>query len=86
MLCLKTNHAVGDVLGHFIDKDGNLIPTPIEDRLIATPLSKLKEMDNVIGLAAGPEKIEAIRAVLRGGYLDILITDEATANLLLKDG
>lgn len=43
-------------------------------------------MPNVVGLAAGADKIEAIRAVLRGGYLDILITDEMTANLLLKDG
>ena len=85
MFYLKMNHAVGDVLGHFIDKDGNLIHTPIEDRLISTPLDQLREMHNVIGLAAGQEKIEAIRAVLRGGYLDILITDEATANLLLRD-
>ena len=45
----------------------------------------IERMPNVIGLAAGQEKIEAIRAVLRGGYLDILITDETTANLLLKD-
>ena len=85
MFFLKMNHAVGDVLGHFIDKDGSLIHTPIEDRLISAPLDKLKETKNVIGLAAGQEKIEAIRAVLRGGYLDILITDETTANLLLKD-
>ena len=85
MFYLKMNHAVGDVLGHFVDKDGNLIHTPIEDRLISTPLDKLRQMHNVIGLAAGQEKIEAIRAVLRGGYLDILITDETTANLLLKD-
>ena len=85
MFFLKMNHAVGDVLGHFIDKDGQLIHTPIEDRLISTPLEHLREMSNVIGLAAGADKIEAIRAVLRGGYLDILITDEATANLLLKD-
>ena len=68
-----------------VDKDGNLIPTPIEERLISTPLERLKETQNVIGLAAGAEKIEAIRAVLRGGYLDVLITDETTANLLLKD-
>ena len=85
MFYLKMHHAVGDLLGHFIDKDGNLIQTPIEDRLISTPLDTLKAMPNVIGLAAGQEKIEAIRAVLRGGYLDILITDETTANLLLKD-
>lgn len=85
MFYLKMNNAVGDVLCHFLDKDGQLIPTPIEERLISTPLEKLKSMSNVIGLAAGAQKIEAIRAVLRGGYLDILITDEPTATLLLKD-
>jgi len=85
MFYLKMNNAVGDVLCHFLDKDGQLIPTPIEERLISTPLEKLKAMSNVIGLAAGAQKIEAIRAALRGGYLDILITDEPTATLLLKD-
>ncbi|MBQ2992237.1 MAG: sugar-binding transcriptional regulator [Clostridia bacterium] len=85
MFYLKVNNAVGDVLCHFLDKNGELIHTPIEDRLISTSLDRLKAMKNVIGLAAGREKIEAIRAVLRGGYLDILITDEPTANLLLRD-
>jgi len=85
MFYLKMNNAVGDVLCPFLDKDGQLIPTPIEERLISTPLEKLKAMSNVIGLAAGAQKIEAIRAALRGGYLDILITDEPTATLLLKD-
>ncbi len=82
---LKMNNAVGDVLCHFLNKNGELVPSPIEDRLISTPLERLRSMQNVIGLAAGPKKIEAIRAVLRGGYLNILITDEATAAQLLKD-
>lgn len=85
MLYLKMNNAVGDVLCHFLDRDGQLIHTPIEDRLISTSLEQLKQMNNVIGLAAGASKVDAIRAVLRGGYLDILITDEPTAALLLKD-
>ena len=85
MLYLKMHSAVGDVLCHFLDKDGRLIQSPIEDRLISMPLERLQQMHNVIGLAAGREKIEAIRAVLRGGYLDILITDEPTAALLLRD-
>ncbi len=85
MFYLKMNSAVGDVLCHFMDRDGNLIHSPIEERLISTSLERLKQMENVIGMAAGQDKIEAIRAVLRGGYLDILITDEPTANLLLKD-
>ncbi len=85
LLQLRTSNAVGDVLCHFLGADGQLISTPIEDRLIATPLSGLKAMPNVVGLAAGSQKVEAIRAVLRGGYLDVLITDEATANLLLRE-
>lgn len=85
MFYLKMNNAVGDVLCHFLDRDGRLVHTPIEDRLISTPLESLKAMNNVVGLAAGADKIEAIRAVLRGGYLDILITDEPTADLLLRD-
>lgn len=85
MFYLKVHDAVGDVLGHFLDRDGQLIPSPIEDRLISTPLQQLKEMPNVVGLAAGADKIDAIRAVLRGGYLDILITDEPTATQLLRE-
>ena len=81
---LKMSGAVGDVLCHFVDENGKLIPSDIEDRLISTPLEKLRAMDNVVGLAAGAQKVEAIRAVLRGGYLDVLITDEPTAALLLK--
>ncbi|MED9821424.1 MAG: sugar-binding transcriptional regulator [Christensenellales bacterium] len=85
MFYLKVHDAVGDVLGHFLDRDGQLIPSPIEDRLISTPLQQLKAMPNVVGLAAGADKIDAIRAVLRGGYLDILITDEPTATQLLRE-
>lgn len=84
MLRLKMSGSVGDVLCHFVDEYGALVPSDIEDRLISTPLEQLRSMDNVVGLAAGTQKAEAIRAVLRGGYLDVLITDEPTASLLLK--
>jgi len=83
-LYLKMKGAVGDILCHFIDKDGNLVETNIEDRLISTPLSTLRSLNNVIGVAAGEHKVEAIKAVLRGGYIDILITDESTAIKLLE--
>ena len=85
MFYLRMHNAVGDILCHFFDRDGHLLQTPIEDRLISTPLDRLKAMRNVIGLAAGAQKVEAIRAALLGGYLDVLVTDEATATLLLKD-
>jgi lsr operon transcriptional repressor len=82
-LYLSMKGAVGDVLSHFIDKDGNLIHTSVEERLLSTPLETLRQLDNVIGVAAGLQKVEAIRAALRGGYLDILITTEDTAVQLI---
>lgn len=82
---LGMKNAVGDVLCHFVDENGDLVETPIEDRLISVPLAELKAMPNVVGLAAGPNKVNAIRAVLKGGYLDMLVTDESTAAALLED-
>lgn len=85
LLYLKMKGAVGDILCHFIDKDGNLVESNIEDRLISTPLSTLRSLDNVIGVAAGDDKVDAIKAALNGGYIDILITDESTSLQLLKN-
>jgi len=82
-LYLTMRGAAGDVLCHFIDGEGNLINSPIEERLISTSMDKLRSLKNVIGVAAGAEKVTAIRAVLRGGILDTLITDEPTAELVL---
>ncbi len=83
LLYLQMQGAVGDLLCHFIDKDGNLVSDDIENRLISTSLETLKQLKNVMGVAAGSRKLEAIRAVLKGHYLDILITDEDTALQLL---
>lgn len=81
-LHLSMQGAVGDILCHFLDRDGNPISSDLDDRLISVPLQTLQGLSNVIGVAAGPEKLDAIRAALKGHYLDILITDEETAALL----
>ena len=80
---LKMQGAVGDVLNHFMDKDGNLIQTEIEDRVISTDLDKLRQLKNVVGVAGGKDKVTAIKAVLNDGYLNVLITDSDTAAELL---
>lgn len=82
-LLLKMQGAVGDLITHFIDSEGNLVNPDFDSKIISTPLSVLKELDNVVGVAAGNEKVEAITAALRGNYLDILITDDTTARKLI---
>lgn len=83
-LLLNMKGAVGDIICHFLDKDGNVVDTDIDSKLISVPLSVLNKLDNVIGVAAGAKKVAAINAALKGGYLDILITDENTAELLCQ--
>lgn len=84
-LLLGMKGAVGDVICHFIDKDGNLVDTDIDSRLVSVKLDALNQLENVIGVAAGKHKVSAITATLRGGYLDILITDESTAEMLCQE-
>ena len=82
-LLLKKQGAVGDILSHFIDINGNLIDTDLEKRLMSPALTDIEKYNNVVGVAGGPHKIEAIYAVLAGKYLDVLITDENTATAVL---
>ena len=84
VLLLSMQGAVGDMLCHFIDKDGNVIQSSLERKLMSTPLEQLKEMNNSIGVAGGSTKSEAILAALKGKYLDVLITDETTATNVLR--
>ncbi len=81
---LKMQGAVGDILSHFLDETGKAVAPNLESRLMSTPLEQLKKLKNVIGVAGGLEKVEVILAVLQGGYLDVLITDERTAQALLE--
>ena len=41
-------------------------------------------MDRVVALAGGKSKTEAIRAVIKSGLIDVLITDRFTAERLVK--
>lgn len=80
---LKMQGAVGDILNHFINAKGEPVDSELECRTISTSLEELSKMRNVIGVAVGAEKAPPLRAVLESGYLDILITDEATAKEVL---
>ncbi|MDF3001012.1 MAG: sugar-binding protein [Bacillota bacterium] len=83
LLRLKAESAVGDILGYFIDKDGRVLDAGIHKHLISTPPDALAAFPNVIAVAGGVEKAEAIDAALKTGCINILITDEETAKAVL---
>lgn len=82
---LRRQGAVGDILCRFFDENGEVLDLPLHRRVIAPPLSALRDRGNVIGVAGGAAKVQAIRAALRGALLHILITDQDTAERLLEE-
>lgn len=74
--------AVGEICGWMFDDAGNLLRDPINERVASIPLPDSQQA-TIIGMALGPRKLRAVRAALTGHILNGLITDEATARLLL---
>jgi deoxyribonucleoside regulator len=74
--------AVANVNTRFIDADGRSIPE-LDLRTIAIGLVDLRAIDTVVAVAAGAAKVQAIRAALASGAIDVLVTDESTATGIL---
>ena len=81
---LRDRGVVGDILGQFFDRDGQVVSLPIHDRRIGIELSQLASIPKVVGVAGGLHKAEAILGALRGGFLDVLVTNELVALRLLE--
>ncbi|NPV51988.1 MAG: sugar-binding transcriptional regulator [Firmicutes bacterium] len=80
---LRTRGAVGDTLGRYFDIHGNAVDSELNDRIIGLDLEDLRKIKCVTAVAGGPDKIETILGGLRGGFIDVLITDEQTAQSVL---
>lgn len=75
--------AVGDVCLNFFDADGAAVPSELHDRILGIGAAALRDVPRKIGVAGGARKVEAVRAAVRGGWIDVLITDTDTAHALL---
>lgn len=67
----------------YIAKDGTIIETNINERLIGQPITKLKKAKTVV-IAMGNSKTESIKAVLNTGYVDVLFTNLETAKNIIE--
>ena len=81
---LRRQGAVGDILLRFIDAKGNLVKTPLDSRVVSMQLGQLKKVDRSLGVAGGRRKHAAIEAAVRGGWVNILVTDQCTAQWLVR--
>jgi DNA-binding transcriptional regulator LsrR (DeoR family) len=81
---LRQEGAVGDVCLRFFDSAGGHIST-LDDRVIGIGVETMRRIPRRIGVAGGPAKYAAIRAAIRGGWINVLITDQHTAQRLAEE-
>ncbi len=80
---LKNNGAVGDINLRFFDENGKLVQSNFDRRVIGLTLDEIKRIERVIGVAGGAAKVSAIRGALAGRLVDVLVTDQITAQQVL---
>ena len=76
---------IGDICGRFIDENNQVANVDIQTRTISIDLNNLKNIPYCIAVACGRKKKHIARAAIKGGFVNVLMTDEALARALLED-
>lgn len=76
--------AVGDVLGRFIDRSGNIVDAELDARTVGLTFDDLHRAERAIAVVCGGNKHAIALGALRAGLFNVLVTDEETATFLLE--
>lgn len=77
--------AVGDLSLQFFDQYGGIDQFhEFNDRVAGLSLSKLRSVENRLCIASGKMKAQAVLGAIRGGYINMLVTDQSCAEMLLE--
>jgi deoxyribonucleoside regulator len=80
---LEAAGAVGDICGHFFADDGRLLDDAYSGHAIGISWEQLRRCPCVVAIAAGDNKVKALRALLKAQLLHVLVTDERTAQQIV---
>ena len=80
---MRAQGAVGNVCARHFDAQGRVLDIELNQRVVGIDLEALHSIDHVIGVAAGKAKAAAILGALRGGHVNVLVTDDETARTVL---
>ena len=84
LAAVRAAGAVGQLDQRFIDADGDPVITPLDDLVVAITHAQLREARTRVVVAGGTSKWESLHAALRGGWVDVLVTDLASARYLIS--
>lgn len=83
---LKDKEVIGDILGHYFNANGEIVPTFMDHRVIGINPEELKKIDWSVVIAGGEDKKVPIRAILKNSFFNVLITNHSVAEFLLHEG
>lgn len=81
---LYAQGAVGEICGGFFTVDGRLCTSRALERMITVPFAVLRAVPEVVAVAAGEAKANAIVGALRTGAVNVLVTDELCARAIIQ--
>ena len=82
---LERAGAIGDVLCHFVDAEGNIVDHPVNKRVLAVNPVDLRGTRNIILASGGWQKLGVIRAGLKLLKPTVLIVDDLVAERLATE-
>lgn len=82
---LQAKKVVGDIALRFFDITGEPLDDELNERIVGLSLDEVRQIPRVVAVAGGPDKFDAICGALRGGYVDVLVTDRLIAERLQKE-
>ena len=82
---LEERGAIGDINGRFFDACGNPVASELDRRLVGLSIGDIKNMPLAVGIATGSGKYAAVKAILAGRILKVLVTDAENAKRLIAE-
>ncbi|GAA3583032.1 sugar-binding transcriptional regulator [Klugiella xanthotipulae] len=76
--------AVGDVLGRFVDANGNVVDPALDERTVGITIDELRAAHTSIAVISGRSKNDICRVLVSSGICTVLVTDEGNARYLLE--
>lgn len=74
--------AIAECSGRLLNSAGAPVESGLNERIIAVTIKQLQRTPQVIAIAQGEARAEAVRAVARAGFVTTLIIDEPLAKAL----
>jgi DNA-binding transcriptional regulator LsrR (DeoR family) len=76
--------AVAEISGRLVGSDGTAVHTDLDDRTIGATLDQLARATEIIAVARGAGRLDAVLAAIKANLVTVLVLDSSLALALLE--